>query len=289
LQEQEEYMEIRDKLKNLPKIKSDDNFEIMLQQKINLAEAEMQTISEKQNYSTDEKKSFFKKIFTRKTNYWLIPALGTVVIILIIVTIYYPYKKTELIPNAPVSQTLSDKVSDSPNVSRQTTIEEKKIENKLAEKNTTSEQSSDVPPKDIKNLDGYYRGGIEKELSQPTPVTPMKSDELRIQKNDDIETINAPSIEEQQKIESKSKESEQKDSRIIESKKEEERKGGDLSIEKSAPANKDEVGKSGKLKGAKEYKKSDKKNNRAVTDSTKTNEDDLEIIRNEILEKEKNK
>jgi len=99
LQEQEEYMEIRDKLKICPKSNQMIILEIMLQQKINLAEAEMQTISEKQNYSTDEKKSFFKKIFTRKTNYWLIPALGTVVIILIIVTIYYPYKKTELIPN----------------------------------------------------------------------------------------------------------------------------------------------------------------------------------------------
>ena len=252
-------MDIRDKLKNLPKVKAGDNFEIMLQQKINLSEAEMQAISEKQNYSTPEKKSFFEKIFVRKNNYWLIPALGSVVVILIFFTIFNPYRKTELIPNATVTQTLSDIRGDSINVSKQTPIEEKKLENKLAEKNTTSEQSSDVPPKDIKNLDGYYRGGIEKELSQPTPVTPMKSDELRIKKNDDIETINAPAIEEQQKIESKSKESEQKDSRIIESKKEEERKGGDLSIEKSAPANKDEVGKSGKLKGAKEYKKSDKK------------------------------
>ena len=289
MQEQEEYMEIRDKLKNLPKHKAGDNFEIMLQQKINLSEAEMQTIREKQNYFSDEKKSFFGKIFTRKTNYWLIPALGTVVVILIMVTIYFPYKKTELIPNAPVSQTLSDKVVDSPKVSRQSADEDKKTGNNLAEKNITGELNSEAPQKDIKNPDGYFRGGVEKELSQPTPVTPMKTDDMRIQKNEDIETINAPAMQEQQKMEIQSKETEKKDIRKIESKIEENLKSGDISTEKSAPANKDEVGKSGKLKGAKEYKKSDKKNNRAVTDSTDTKEHELEKIRNEILEKEKNK
>ena len=229
-------MDIRDKLKNLPKVKAGDNFEIMLQQKINLSEAEMQAISEKQNYSTPEKKSFFEKIFVRKNNYWLIPALGSVVVILIFFTIFNPYKKTELTQNAPVTQTLSDTRADSISVSKQTPLEEKKLENNLADNKITGDLNTEVPPKDIKNPEGYFRGGIEKEVSQPILVSPKKTDEMRIQNDKDIETINAPVMQEQQKIESKSKESEKNEIPKIESKRVEE-KSGDISTEKSAPAN----------------------------------------------------
>jgi hypothetical protein len=84
--EEEKYLEIREKLKNLPKLKASEGFTARLQSKILSIEAE-ETVYQNQNLKRSEG-GFFQHIFGRQRNTWLIPASGFAVI-LIVAGIFY--------------------------------------------------------------------------------------------------------------------------------------------------------------------------------------------------------
>ena len=78
----EEHIEIRDKLKKLPRVKARDNFLINFQHKINLAEAEPLS---KASDSKNKSELFEKKFFPGRLS-WLIPGLGMAAVVIIVFT-----------------------------------------------------------------------------------------------------------------------------------------------------------------------------------------------------------
>ena len=89
MHEEEKHIEIKKKLKNLPKVKASDDFINSLQRKINLLEAEKGSRSIHKKYVDNIEKGFFAKILGSQRNPWLIPALGFTVVLFFIFTVVY--------------------------------------------------------------------------------------------------------------------------------------------------------------------------------------------------------
>ena len=89
MSEKEKYLDIREKLKSLPRVEASDDFVNQLQAKINIIEAEKQSNSiHKENIEKLEG-GFFAKLFGQSTNPWLVPAFGvTAVIALVFVWVF---------------------------------------------------------------------------------------------------------------------------------------------------------------------------------------------------------
>lgn len=73
--EEDKNTELIEKLKNLPKIKTSDDFIIKLENRI--AEFESEKIKKP---VFEKKENFFQKIFGQKRNEWLVPALGLLIL-----------------------------------------------------------------------------------------------------------------------------------------------------------------------------------------------------------------
>ncbi|MCX6164645.1 MAG: hypothetical protein NTU73_07255 [Ignavibacteriae bacterium] len=95
MQEEEQHIDIREKLLNLPKAKASDDFVNALQRKINLAEGELS-----QKKITDEvKETIWVKLFGKKRNPWLIPSLSLTIVTIFIISVYlYNFEKKSIIP-----------------------------------------------------------------------------------------------------------------------------------------------------------------------------------------------
>ncbi len=90
MHEEEQHIDIREKLLNLPKVKASDDFVNALQRKINLADAE----SGQKKITEEVKESVWVKLFGKKRNPWLIPSLSLTIVAIIILTVYlFPTKK----------------------------------------------------------------------------------------------------------------------------------------------------------------------------------------------------
>ena len=84
MQEEEQHIDIREKLLNLPKVKAGDDFVNLLQRKINLADGGLN-----QKKITDEvKESIWVKLFGKKRNPWLIPSLSLTILAVFVVSVY---------------------------------------------------------------------------------------------------------------------------------------------------------------------------------------------------------
>ncbi len=84
MQEEEQHIDIREKLLNLPKVKAGDDFVNSLQRKINLADGGLN-----QKKITDEvKESIWVKLFGKKRNPWLIPSLSLTILAVFVVSVY---------------------------------------------------------------------------------------------------------------------------------------------------------------------------------------------------------
>jgi hypothetical protein len=84
LHEEEQHIDIREKLLNLPKVKAGDDFMNSLQRKINLEEAE----PTQKKISEDVKEPIWVKLFGKKRNPWLIPSLSLTILALFVVSVY---------------------------------------------------------------------------------------------------------------------------------------------------------------------------------------------------------
>lgn len=291
MSEQEEYIEIRNKLKNLPAVKASENFENLLKQKINIAEAEIQTAGEPQMISPEKKKNLFDKIFVRKTNYWLIPALGTVVVVFIFFIIYNPYRKTELVPSSTTTQRLTDGEVKPP-----------------APKTETLNEG--VPPSELKSSNQDLSPTKPEVTKESEPVTREKADIERIVTKSVPELVSpksetikqeaqfdkmdksgndAPVLNEQEKIEMKTVDESKSEAPAIDQKKEDVNIRGGRSTENQVIIDGREKDATKKDKKISEKKSETKKTNKAVSDSANTVIKQLEKIRDTILEKEKNK
>ena len=89
MHEEEKHIEIRDKLKNLPKIKASENFLNSLQGKINLLDAEKSGKSIHKKHVENIEKGFFGKLLGSQRNPWLIPTIGFTVVLFFIFTVVY--------------------------------------------------------------------------------------------------------------------------------------------------------------------------------------------------------
>ena len=94
MQEEEQHIDIREKLLNLPKVKASDDFINALQRKINLADAELN----QKKISEGLKESVWVKLLGKKRNPWLIPSLSLTIVAIFVISIYlFNYeKKTDL-------------------------------------------------------------------------------------------------------------------------------------------------------------------------------------------------
>jgi hypothetical protein len=86
--EKEQHLDIREKLRNLPAVQASDDFVMKLQRRINLAEAQPSTQIHKEHQEKLEE-GFFAKLFGTGKNVWLVPAMGvTAVIFLVFIWTY---------------------------------------------------------------------------------------------------------------------------------------------------------------------------------------------------------
>jgi hypothetical protein len=84
LHEEEQHIDIREKLLNLPKVKAGDDFINALQRKINLADAE----TNQKKIPEVEKESIWVKLFGKKRNPWLIPSFSLTIVAVLVLTVY---------------------------------------------------------------------------------------------------------------------------------------------------------------------------------------------------------
>ncbi|HLT23568.1 MAG TPA: hypothetical protein VK004_00445 [Ignavibacteria bacterium] len=88
MNEKEQHLDIREKLRNLPAVQASDDFVMKLQRRINLAEAQPSTQIHKEHKEKLEG-GFFAKLFGSGNNTWLVPAMGvTAVVFLVFIWTY---------------------------------------------------------------------------------------------------------------------------------------------------------------------------------------------------------
>ena len=267
---EEDHLDIREKLQKLPKIKAGDNFINLLQQKLNLTDAEFN------NLSADEikKESFLKKFLVNKRYPWLIPASGFAVILLLVFSVYYinNEKKNNI---SPIIQNQDKQQSPSGEIKQ--TDEFKKKEN-LPGKEIASDLETETRKNDVRTKSETTKGLLEQPV-QPAPkvsttVTPAEKEK----------TVYEQEIKPQIKAEEK----------IIEYKKNEDalRKEETGKIKTESPVNskKDEMKKSkdkGESNDAKSVETTLGRSMKGSKDTSAVNQKTLEKLREEIMKSEK--
>lgn len=150
MHEEEKHIEIRDKLKNLPKIKASENFLNSLQGKINLLDAEKSGKSIHKKHVENIEKGFFGKLLGSQRNPWLIPTIGfTVVLFFIFTVVYINVKQNNL--NITGEQTKEEK---------QFATEESKTPTPESKKESTDAEKEELPGKEIAK-DFSIKGGYD--------------------------------------------------------------------------------------------------------------------------------
>ena len=156
MHEEEKHIEIREKLKNLPKIKASESFLNSLQRKINLLEAEKSSKSIHKKHIENIEGGFFGKILGSQRNPWLIPALGfTVVVFFIFTVVYINVKQNNL--NITGEQTKEEK---------QLATDESKTPTPESKKESTDTEKKELPGKEI--AEDF---SVKEEYDDNSPVT----------------------------------------------------------------------------------------------------------------------
>ena len=155
MHEEEKHIEIREKLKNLPKIKAGENFLNSLQRKINLLEAEKSSKSIHKKHIENIERGFFGKILGSQRNPWLIPVIGfTVVLFFIFTVVYINVKQNNL--NITGEQTKEEK---------QLATDESKTLTPENKKESTDAERKELPGKEITEDFSVKRGFDDKAPS----------------------------------------------------------------------------------------------------------------------------
>lgn len=144
--EDEKYLHIREKLRNLPQVKASDNFMVSLQHKINLIDAESHNLSSTIHKETHERinQGAFAKFFGFQQRPWLIPSLSfTVVIFLVLTIVYFGYFNTSGTNDTQTANTNNQTIT----------------QNNSANNNTTT-----------KNSENSKEGGTGSINSTPAPI-----------------------------------------------------------------------------------------------------------------------
>lgn len=172
MHEEEEHIDIREKLLKLPKVKAGDDFMNALQRKINLADAEE---NQKKIPAEIEKESFWVKLFGKKRNPWLIPSLSLTIVAIFVISVYV--LNTKKITDVPTLSDFQKKETPTENVPG-----ENKTETDLKDKNTKQDLASELKKEtgrsEIKTGDVSETSNLESTLSNPSPSIAPKTDEV---------------------------------------------------------------------------------------------------------------
>jgi hypothetical protein len=184
LHEEEQNIDIREKLLNLPKVKAGDDFVNTLQRKINLAEAE----SGQKKITEEVKESVWVKLFGKNRNPWLIPSLSLTIVTIFVISVYlFNFKKESIVPGVINSDRKITSSEDSQS--------KDKNKEELNEDTPLPDEMVDLmiknPKSDLRSPSETSKGYTEQApLDQVTPAveretgvtpSPMKSDDSKIE------------------------------------------------------------------------------------------------------------
>ncbi len=159
---EDNYKEIRKKLRALPKIDARDDFMLKLQHRINLLDsAETPLEPAKENKPVTENKGFW--LFKKPLPGWLIPAAGFGIVIVIVFSFWMIYKSSPDLSE----QKIAEQKTESQNIT--TPVEQSAPEVK---------SQTDISGKDLAVDMGREKKSEEKSPSLPEP----KTDELPVMK-----------------------------------------------------------------------------------------------------------
>jgi len=186
--EDEKYLDIREKIRNLPKITASDDFVTKLQHRINTLEADLVSTSIHHQNTEKLEKGFFSRFFGEKRNPWLVPAMGFTVLIFLILIVVYNYNistnnetaTTQVNTNTPENITQQNNTTNQPNTTNNN--------NGLTSGNNNSNQNTQTPTgstdsqKETENIasnDILIKKGSIDSYSSKGPSDRSSSDELK--------------------------------------------------------------------------------------------------------------
>jgi hypothetical protein len=277
LHEEEENIDIREKLLNLPKVKAGDDFLNALQRKINIAEAELN----QKKISDGVKESFWVKLFGKNRNPWLIPSLSLTIVAIFVVSIYV--LNTSKISDIPTMSDFRKKESPSG-----ITSEDKRIEQDSKDKVTNQDIAGDLTVENKMDEVKSNTYSNRKISEQPLPTETLSPKQVLKPEEVTRPSVSEPVKNESGKVDYKKEdkiyqdmEKTVKDERVSPSQKE----GNIKSIEENESKKNEETGKDViESKGAidRKDKSTMKKSVKNAVDSTKIDKKVLEKIKEEI-------
>lgn len=278
MHEEEQHIDIREKLLNLPKVKASDDFMNTLQRKINLAEAE----STEKKITDEVKESIWVKLFGKKKNPWLIPSLSLTIVAVLIVSIYVLNSgKINDVPT--ISDFQKKETTVQPNIQESTPKIEDKEKSLEKSENITGRMDETGTEKNFQNIEKE-----SKEKINPPPVpSEINSDEFKAPAPKKIDELN---FETGKSAIEDVKKSEDADKRVMEKSiapmKKSEVKSQDVEQKiNSEETTKEVIEGRGLIENEKKDKKAKmptKKTAKTTTDSTKIDKKILEKIKEEI-------
>jgi hypothetical protein len=161
--EEEKYLEIREKLRNLPKVKASDDFFAKLQSKI--SEIEFTESAFVTDAAPDHRAEggFFQRLFDRRENPWLIPASGFALVLLVAGIFYFSSVDRQQIAQETDTETLT-----------QVSPEDNSVTGKDANDELKQMKTEPVPGESI--AENTQEAADERTLTdQVAPVTPTES------------------------------------------------------------------------------------------------------------------
>lgn len=182
MHEEEQHIDIREKLLNLPKVKASDDFMNALQRKINLADAELN-----QKKITEEvKESVWVKLFGKKRNPWLIPSLSLTIVAIIILTVYlFPTKKEISVTGLKDSDRTTSTLESAPMQEKQSELKKEELPGKEIAGDLETEKRKSDERSSYEVSKGYTEQPVMKQVvpsldkEVERPPAPMKLDEIK--------------------------------------------------------------------------------------------------------------
>lgn len=203
--------ELIEKLKNLPRIKTGDDFVLKLESRIAEFEAEKISIP-----VTENKESLFQKIFGQKRNQWLVPAMGLIVLAVFTFSIV-KFNETQTEDKSVLSETKTSIPIDKNSIESNKTNTELKDADKIPDGNVTSKEELDKLKGKMSTT--YRESEINKNMPVPVESTSEKitkskvtssppeiksSVETELSKSENSADINKPESKDKSKDESES-------------------------------------------------------------------------------------